>query len=100
MSRDFTPGDLEDIREGIASPHSARQDRRLDERHESTVASRIDRSRESSPHSRTSDPRSQDVRTTFYDRDHAYPLRESEMRTLIERGRFRVVAAENLATHA
>lgn len=100
MSRDFTPGDLEDIRDRIASPHSARQDRRLDERHESTVASRIDRSPQSSSHSRTIDPRSQDVRTTFYDRDHAYPLRESEMRTLIELGRFRVVAAEDLATHA
>lgn len=100
MSRDFTPGDLEDIRGGIASPHSARQDRRLDERHESTMASRIDRSRESSPYRRTSDPRSQDVRTTFYDPDHAYPLRESEMRTLIELGRFRVVAAADLATHA
>ena len=101
MSRDFTPGDLEDIREGISSRGSARRDcRRPDERHESKVASRIDRDRESSPHSRTSDPRSQDVRTTFYDRDHAYPLRESETRTLIELGRFRVVAAEDLAIHA
>jgi hypothetical protein len=40
------------------------------------------------------------VRTTFYDRDHAYPLRESETRTLIELGRFRVVAAEDLAAYA
>lgn len=101
MSRDFTPGDLEDIREGIASPHSARRDsRRPDERHESSVTSRIDRGRDSSPDSRTSDPRSQNVRTRFYDRDHAYPLRESETRTLIELGRFRVIAAEDFATYA
>lgn len=101
MSRDFTPGDLEDIREETPSPHPARQDgRRTDERRESALASRIDRSRESSPHSRPSDLRSQDVRTTFYDRDHAYPLRESQTRTLIELGRFRVVAAEDLATYA
>src|SRR6185437_16193752 len=55
---------------------------------------------QSSLHSRTIDPQSQDVRTTFYGRDHAYPLTESETRTLVELGRFRVVAAEDLATHS
>lgn len=40
------------------------------------------------------------MRTAFYDRDHAYLLRTSETRTLIELGRFRVIAAQDLATHA
>jgi hypothetical protein len=36
----------------------------------------------------------------FYERDRAYHLRESEVHTLGELGKFRVIATEDLATHA
>jgi hypothetical protein len=36
----------------------------------------------------------------FYERDRAYRLRESEVHTLSDLGRFRVIATEDLATHA
>jgi hypothetical protein len=38
-------------------------------------------------------------RGLIYDRDHGYRLRESEIRTLAELGKFRVVAAAELAMH-
>jgi hypothetical protein len=36
----------------------------------------------------------------LYDRDRAYRLRESEIRTLSDLGRFRLIASEDLAKHA
>ncbi len=36
----------------------------------------------------------------FYERDRAYRLRESEVHTLSDLGKFRVIATEDLATHA
>jgi hypothetical protein len=36
----------------------------------------------------------------FYERDRAYRLRESEVHTLSELGKFRVIATEDLARHA
>jgi hypothetical protein len=39
-------------------------------------------------------------RGTLYDRDRGYRLRNSEIRTLVDLGKFRVVAAEDLADHA
>jgi hypothetical protein len=39
-------------------------------------------------------------RGTLYDRDRGYRLRDSEIRTLVDLGKFRVVAAEDLADHA
>lgn len=100
MSRDFTPGELEDIREEIARPDSAQRDRSsVDERREPEIVSRAGPNTESSRDSRADDPRSQELRTAFYDRDHAYLLRPSETRTLVELGRFRVVDAKDLAKH-
>ena len=48
-------------------------------------------------------PTVRDPRTrapVFYERDRAYRLRESEVHTLSELGKFRVIATEDLATHA
>jgi hypothetical protein len=39
-------------------------------------------------------------RGLFYDRDHGYRLRESEVRALVDLGKFRIVAVDDLATHA
>jgi hypothetical protein len=46
------------------------------------------------------DIRFEDSRGLVYDRDRGYRLRESEIRTLVDLGKFRVVGAEDLATHA
>jgi hypothetical protein len=58
--------------------------------------------REQSPSIETPRPdvRFEDSRGILYDRDRGYRLRESEIRTLAELGKFRVVGAEDLATHA
>jgi hypothetical protein len=40
------------------------------------------------------------TRDVLYDRNRGYRLRESEIRTLVDLGRFRVVGAEDLAEHA
>jgi hypothetical protein len=46
------------------------------------------------------DPRSGDSRNVLYDRDRGYRVRASEIRALADLGKFRVVGAEDLATHA
>jgi hypothetical protein len=43
---------------------------------------------------------SPDARAVLYDRDHAYRLRGSEIHTLTDLGRFRVIATEDLAKHS
>jgi hypothetical protein len=42
----------------------------------------------------------EDSRGLVYDRDRGYRLRDSEIRTLVDLGKFRVVAAADLADHA
>jgi len=59
--------------------------------------SRVQLSRTGSADHRDLPPRSDRQRTTYSDRDRTYSLRPSEIRTLTEVGRFRVVAVENLA---
>src|SRR6266404_5187981 len=44
--------------------------------------------------------RFEDSRGPVYDRDRGYRLRESEIRTLVDLGKFRVIAAADLADHA
>jgi hypothetical protein len=46
------------------------------------------------------DIRFEDPRGIVYDRDRGYRLRESEIGTLVTLGKFRIVGAEDLATHA
>jgi len=41
-----------------------------------------------------------DARGPIYDRDHGYRLRQSEIRTIVDLGKFRVVAPEDLARFA
>jgi hypothetical protein len=43
------------------------------------------------------DVRFEDARAVLYDRDHGYRLRNSEIRTLVDLGKFRIVAAEDFA---
>jgi hypothetical protein len=46
------------------------------------------------------DPRFAESRSVLYDRDRGYRVRASELRTLTDLGRFRVVGVENLVAHA
>jgi hypothetical protein len=46
------------------------------------------------------DPRFADSRGVLYDRDRGYRVRPSEIRTLTDLGKFRVVGVEDLAAHA
>jgi hypothetical protein len=41
-----------------------------------------------------------DARSLFYDRDCGYRLRGSEVRAMVDLGKFRIVAVDDLATHA
>jgi hypothetical protein len=59
--------------------------------------SRDHRSLEEQPHP---DIHCQGARGLVYDRDRGYRLRDSEIRTLIDLGKFRVIAAQDLADHA
>src|SRR5262245_7692521 len=64
------------------------------------------RSREALPEGRSPsvparpEVRFDESRGRLYDRDRGYRLRSSETRTLVDLGKFRVVAAEDLADHA
>lgn len=60
-------------------------------------ASQAEISRAASPDHRDLPPRSDRERTQYSDRDRMYSLRSSEIQTLIDIGRFRVVAVEDLA---
>jgi hypothetical protein len=61
-------------------------------------ASQAQTSRTGSPDHRDLSLRSDRERTQYSDRDRTYSLRTSEIHTLIDVGRFRVVAVEDLAS--
>jgi hypothetical protein len=46
------------------------------------------------------DVRFDDTRGLLYDRDHGYRLRDSEIRALVDLGKFRIVGVDDLRTHA
>jgi len=60
-------------------------------------ASQVEISRTTSPDHRDLPLWSDRERTQYYDRDRTYSLRPSEIHTLTDIGRFRVVAVEDLA---
>ncbi len=101
MSRDFTP-DFDDFREAARSPRELPRPSR-DTRPATT------RTREEIPHLeprfrdvREPRPRevpSRDSRAVLYDRYRGYELRESEIHTLTDLGKFRVINADDLARH-
>lgn len=51
-------------------------------------------------HTSLKEVRFEDSRVALYDRDRGYRLRESEIRTLVDLGKFRVVGLEDLAIHS
>jgi DNA-binding PadR family transcriptional regulator len=99
MSRDFTPGDIEDLRDGTSSrtPFSRTDTRQPEGR---SIPQR--NPFQKSPHDSAPDPRIPDPR--FYDRPHLrpgrdrdYSLRQYEEYALADIGRFRIVAKDDLS---
>ena len=101
MSRDFTP-DFDDFREAARSPRESSRPSR-DTRPATT------RTREEIPHPEprfgdVREPRPKEVpprdsRAVLYDRYRSYDLRESEIQTLTDLSKFRVINADDLAHH-
>jgi len=103
MSRDFTPSEREDSREPSSAPqgHTPRSERSHPSQDQApTPNSYLERDSELPRDSRSIEPPSPDSGRVIYDRDRTYSLRESEIHTLIDLGRFRVIATEDLAKHA
>jgi len=99
MARDFSP-DVDDFREAVREVREKPQESRRSEpahdsrqRDEDRTLSRLPEVRESHP--REVPPK--EARTVLYDRYRAYDLRESEAQTLTDLGKFRVIAADDLA---
>ena len=99
MARDFSP-DLDSFREIVRdvrekSQESRRSEPAHDSRHreESKTLSRLPEVQKSRP--REVPPK--DARAVLYDRYRAYELRESEAQTITDLGKFRVIAADDLA---
>jgi hypothetical protein len=103
MSRDFTPPDYDglgrDLPDSDARPvGSPSQDRDQGER---TPPPRAQQRSPEHPHEdRRPEIPFRDGRAVLYDRDRGYPLNESEIRTIVELGKFRVIAAHDLSQHA
>ena len=101
MSRDFSP-DLDTFREAVREVREKPQESRRSapaqdsrQRDESRTLSRLPEVQESRP--REVPPK--EARTVLYDRYRAYDLRESETQTLTDLGKFRVIAADDLARY-
>ena len=103
MSRDFTPRDAEEVPQEF----SIREDCLLESE---SVPLEVNRKQACSPEQERDSERSLEQpspplhsarsRTTLYDRDRGYRLRESEIQTIAELGKFRVIALEDLRQHA
>jgi len=103
MSRDFTPRDAEEV----PNEFSVRADFLLES---DSVPLEMSRKQACSPEPEGKTERSLEQpsrplqsassRTTLFDRDRGYRLRESEIQTIAELGKFRVIALEDLARHA
>lgn len=103
MSRDFTPGEFENLRTDEAASRGRipePETKHPEPRHSPGGNPQIDRDTETPRDARPGSARSEDSRTVFYERDRAYRLRASEVHILSELGKFRVIAIEDLATHA
>lgn len=99
MARDFSP-DLDDFREAVREVREKSQESRRSapahdsrRRDEDRTLSRLPEVQESRP--REVPPK--EARTVLYERHRAYDLRESEAETLTDLGKFRVIAADDLA---
>src|SRR5437016_1000858 len=103
MSRDFSPPEFDDLgrdlpESDVRSVDRHSQDRKPEER--TQLSSVRERSPEHRPEDRRPEIHFRDGRAVLYDRDRGYQLSESEIRTISELGKFRVVATYDLSEHA
>src|SRR6267378_56342 len=103
MSRDFSPPELDDLgrdlpESDVRSVGRHSQDREPGERAQPSPVR--ERSPEHRPEDRWPEIYFRDGRAVLYERDRGYQLSESEIRTIISLGKFRVVAAYDLSEHA
>jgi hypothetical protein len=102
MSRDVLPPEFDDRGRDPSEPE-ARPDARLSVEREPgatpTLSVSIERSPERPFPDRPPEILFRDGRAVLYDRDRGYRLSESEIRTIVELGKFRVVATHDLAEH-
>src|SRR5437016_11095902 len=101
MSRDFTP-DLNEFRQ--PSPGPRESTRPSPDARRSTERTRAETPRTEARsayvrESRQKDVPSRDSRAVLYDRYRGYDLRESEIQTLADLGKFRVINGEDLTRH-
>src|SRR5260370_4145790 len=101
MSRDFTP-DLNEFREPSRGPRespgpTAGARRRLERTRGETPRPEARSMYVREPRPKDVPPR--DSRAVLYDRYRGYDLRESEIQTLTDLGKFRIINAEDLALH-
>lgn len=102
MPRNFSPQELDNFGRSISDSEwqAMDQDPRQQDRPEELPALRVQaRSSERSLEERMPQRQFPNGRAALYDRDRGYRLTESEIHTIAELGKFRVVAAGDLAQH-
>jgi hypothetical protein len=103
MPRDFSPREFDKFErsQGESGVHAVDRDANHEVR-ETTAA--VFRTYEPTPELPRGDRRPEiqfrDGRAILYDRERTYELSESEIHTVVELDKFRVIAAQNLAQHA
>jgi hypothetical protein len=103
MSREFLPPEFDDRGRDPSESETRPDPRRSLEREPdeaATLSVSLKRSPERSLPDRPQEIPLRDGRAVLYDRDRGYRLTESEIRTIVELGKFRVVATHDLAEHA
>jgi hypothetical protein len=103
MSRDFSPLDFNDFGRDVPEPDnrpigSSPLDR--DQEGRTPPPRAPERSPKRAPEDRRPEIPFRDGRAVLYDRDRAYRLNKSEIRTIIELGKFRVIAVHDISHHA
>ena len=102
MSRDFSP-DLDSFREVARETREKPPESSRTERGRASRQKNEDRDLSRLPEVQEARPRevpAKEARTVLYDRYRGYELRESEAQTLTDLGKFRVIAADDLARFA
>lgn len=102
MSRDFPPREYDNFERNPEEANTRPVDREQDHRIREDFGA-FSRPSGRAPERPLANGRQQihfrDGRTVLYERDRGYELTESEIRTILELGKFRVIATKNLAEH-
>jgi hypothetical protein len=103
MSRGFSPQDPDDIRRDLPTPNDqpvAGERSAGDLSRTDGASPSLEHPPERSQENTRPETHFRDGRAVLYDRDRGYRLSESEIRTIAELGRFRVIASHDLTQHA